>query len=76
MCGLFGTHKSHKITTNTELRNLNNNIAKKTQESLKEIADLKILRRCDSFQQYLDMKVKSKLLSYKKTVAGVYEVGL
>lgn len=31
LCGLFGKHKDHKITTNKELRNINNNLIKSTK---------------------------------------------
>ena len=53
MCGIFGRHKNHKITTDEELKELNLGLIEQNKGGLKSLADLKVLRKKDNFEDYI-----------------------
>lgn len=72
MCGLFGTHKSHKITTHRELRNLNTSLGKKSLEVVKEIVQVNKTKGVDCVEEYLLKLVEPTVNGYKKKIEETY----
>ena len=74
MCGLFGTHKNHKISTSSELKKLNDNMAVDSREFLKSIIDFNQLKSSHSYADYLQAKAKDRVKACKTVAMKVYEV--
>ena len=74
MCGLFGSHKNHKMSTSSELRKLNENIIEKGKEFLDQSIDVDRLRDCESYSEYLQGQGRTKIKMYKSTAQRVYDV--
>ena len=74
MCGLFGTHKGHKISTGAELKKLNDEMAEDSREFLKSVIDFNTLKGCTSYGDYLQAKAKEKVKACKGVAMKVYEV--
>ena len=75
MCGLFGTHKNHKISTTAEMQKINDDIADTGREFLKSSVDIANLKTCQSYADYLQVKAKEKVKSCKSHAMKMYEVG-
>lgn len=76
MCGLFGVHKNHNISTTTELKKLNDEMVREGQEFLKQVIDLAQLKSSHSYGEYLESKAKAKVKTCKNMAMKIYEVGL
>jgi len=74
MCGLFGTHKNHKISTTGELQKLNDDIAEDGQAFLRAALDFAQLKASHSYADYLQAKAKEKVKACKTLAMKVYEV--
>lgn len=75
MCGIFGRHKNHKITTDGELKEMNFRLIEQNKGGLKELVDFKILRKNESFKEYVESVTKSAQERYKERVLEEGEVG-
>lgn len=73
MCGLFGIHKSHKITTNVELRNLNEQILSTNRNWLEGMVDLEDIDNCENLSDYIQNQAKIQINNYKRNILKVYE---
>lgn len=76
MCGLFGSHKGHKIITSSELKKINDKVISESKLFLKEVMDLGKMKKYLTAREYVDSRVKTKITEIKKLVMGMYEVGL
>ena len=76
MCGLFGAHKSHKMSTTTELESLNDDIIEKARVFLKQSVDVEQLKTCESYSEYLQGKGKARIRVCRNMAQKMYEVGL
>lgn len=75
ICGLFGNHKNHKITTGGELKDLNKKLIERSQEELLKIADLKKLRNQSSFIDYIGAMTNEKVEEFGVGIMKASEVG-
>ncbi len=73
MCGLFGIHKAHKITTNVELRNLSEQILVTNRKWLEGMVDLEDIDNCDNLSDYVQNQAKIQINNYKRNILKVYE---
>ena len=74
MCGLFGTHKNHKISTTAELQKLNEDIAEDGQAFLRAAIDFTQLKASHSYAEFLQAKAKEKVKACKSHAMKIYEV--
>lgn len=74
MCGLFGTHKNHKISTNGELQKLNSDIAEDGQAFLRAAIDFAQLKASHSYADFMQAKAKEKVKACKSHAMKIYEV--
>lgn len=72
LCGLFGSHKEHKITTQNELKDLNNQLIESHKKWLNELIDLEELDSINNFKDYIQYKTKGKMKELKKKALKVY----
>lgn len=75
MCGLFGVHKDHKITTDSELKDFNANLITNNSEKLKDLLHMKTIRKNNSFEEYIEAKTRECVKGYKKGITEVTDVG-
>lgn len=76
ICGLFGSHKGHKIITGVELKKLNNNMITETKKYINEAMEFDKLKKCQTVREYAESILKSRVSTIRKTVTGIYEVSL
>lgn len=76
MCGLFGTHKNHKITTNIELKVLNSQIIKVHRTLLNGLADISEVKNSEDLKEYMQTKVSVQRKIYRDKIIQAYEVNL
>lgn len=74
MCGLFGTHKGHKIGTAAELKKINEDLAEDGKDFLKAAVDFAQLKASHSYAELLQTKAKEKVKTCKSVAMRVYEV--
>lgn len=73
ICGLFGLHKNHKITTGVELKKLNEEILKTNRDWLKGVVDIKEIEKSESLSRFVRSKADKMIGDYKKSIFKVYE---
>ena len=74
MCGLFGAHKNHNMSTTIELKQLNENIIGRSTTFLQQTVDVANLKDSRSYSEYLQIKSKSKVKACRSAAQKVYEV--
>ena len=74
MCGLFGTHKNHKISTTAELQKLNEDIAEDGQAFLRASVDFVQLKTSNSYADFMQAKAKERVKACKSHAMKIYEV--
>lgn len=74
MCGLFGAHKNHEISTNSELKKINAIIIEESKGFLKHVIDTNQLKTCNSYNEYLQMKAKAKIKLCRGMALKAYQV--
>ncbi len=76
LCGLFGDHKDHKITTNKELVSINNSIINKMKETIdqEQIIFSDDNQKNDNFGDIVRNKVEYQLKKYKEKLLSDYNV--
>lgn len=74
MCGLFGAHKNHNMSTTIELKQLNENIIGRSTTFLQQTVDVANLKDSRSYSEYLQTKSKSKVKACRSAAQKVYEV--
>lgn len=75
MCGLFGLHKNHRITTKAELKTFNNNIIETNIKWMGELFEAQNLDKFDSYEELLRDKADFILEESKQKIASVFNVG-
>lgn len=68
MCGLFGGHKNHKLTTFPELRALNESLIQGNRKMFTEKTEVKEIKEFDSLNKFLEKKASNKSKELKKTI--------
>lgn len=73
MCGLFGVHKKHKITTKEELKDLNKEMIEANRNWVVKMGDFDNLKKSNDFVEFLKEKIKPVMQENKKKALNVYK---
>ena len=74
MCGLFGIHKNHKITTKAELRTFNNNIIGTNIKWMEKLFNGQKMDKYHSYADLIQNEANSILEESKQRIASVFNV--
>ena len=74
LCGLFGEHKDHKITTKNEIKDINQSILDNSSEKIKNFIFLKDFGKFDNVSDLISNKIKANLKANKKILLTEYNV--
>lgn len=75
MCGLFGLHKSHRITTKAELKTFNNNIIETNIKWMGELFNTQNLDKFGTYEELLRDRADLILEESKQKIASMFNVG-
>ena len=74
LCGLFGTHKDHNITTKDELKNINEKILDYSSEKMKGIIFSDDIKKFKNLDNLILNNIKNVLKKNKSNLLSHYNV--
>ena len=74
LCGLFGLHKDHKITTNKELKSINSTIIETTKNNFETFTFFEDYSKNENFSDLVRIEVDKYLKKSKDVLMKQYHV--
>lgn len=74
LCGLFGEHKEHKITTKNEIKNLNDTILRSSSEKIENFIFSEDFNKFENISDLINSKIKAILKINKNNLLIEYNV--